>query len=304
MEDPIELSLHQQDILGYQSYLVELIESNIKARLEACELEDQLKAAVSYGLLGGGKRIRPQLLMGLVRDLRGDEECAVAPALAVEFLHASSLIHDDLPALDNDDMRRGRPSCHKAFGEATAILAGDALIALAQEAICSSRLNDSMKVHLLSVVNSSFLKLLSGQQIDVSDDRPGGITSLYELKTGALFGACVEFAVALAMEEPFFHPSAYEFGKKIGVYFQVADDHVDVFGSQQLRGRHESSDLRNQRVTSVRAGVDEESNRQFVVEVENDLEVAFTQFAQALERRRSSFTFTDSVLQKIRERVS
>lgn len=147
--------------------------------------------AASYSLEAGGKRIRPVLAFEMCRVCGGDIDDAVPAAIAVEMIHTFSLIHDDLPCMDDDDMRRGRPSCHKAHGEAVALLAGDALSAYAGKYICDSDLPAEKKTAMIKELYDRTLGMIEGQTIDMDGkfDTLDGLLSMYEMKTSELLTA-------------------------------------------------------------------------------------------------------------------
>ncbi len=195
----------------------------------------QLTDAVRYALAGGGKRIRPTLTLavGEAAGARGDT--ALPAASAVELVHTFSLVHDDLPALDDDDVRRGRPSVHVQFGEAVAILAGDALLAEAFRLAASYE-----TAEVARELTSATLAMIGGQHLDVAG-APADLESLHRLKTGALFGAAVGCALWVARVPWDEQPPWREFADAFGLLFQVADDiadgdgYVDELGVEQAR---------------------------------------------------------------------
>ncbi len=195
-----------------------------------------LESATTYVLEGQGKRLRALLPMALSSDLGGEEAIfhspALRPGIALEMLHAASLIHDDLPALDNDDMRRGRPSCHRQFNEATAILTGDYLVGRAFTVVTEGRLSPMRQSRLLGTLARAWSDLCVGQQVDI--DRPTGpneIHRLMELKTGALFGAAAACGAICADSDDELTNRLYVWGMKVGVLFQRLDDLADGDGA-------------------------------------------------------------------------
>jgi len=203
-----------------------------------------------YATLDGGKRFRPILVYAVGEALGTPQEVLDPVAVAIEFIHAYSLIHDDLPAMDDDDLRRGRPTCHRAFDEATAILAGDALQALAFE-ILAKELPATVPNNLL-VINAiahacGSLGMAGGQALDL--DAVGqkiseeALTRMHRLKTGALITASVTTPGLLcgAKNSTLEHLKAY--GENIGLAFQVHDDILDVTGSSELTGKSTLADV-------------------------------------------------------------
>lgn len=236
----------------------QLWQKRVDAKLEdnINQLDDHakpLKEAMAYALLNGGKRMRPFLVYA-VGEMLGVEEAELdIPAQAVECIHAYSLVHDDLPAMDDDDLRRGKPTCHIAFDEATAILAGDALQTLAFDIIANGDIasnSDRKKVHLVRLLSdaSGYGGMCGGQAIDL--DSTGKSISLEELerlhnkKTGALLKVSVAMACALSenlSDED--KQTLYKFADLIGLAFQVRDDILDVIGDSDTLGKPQGSDI-------------------------------------------------------------
>jgi geranylgeranyl diphosphate synthase type II len=210
-----------------------------------------LEEAMRYSLLAGGKRIRPVLALATAQAL-GMERASVLPlAGALELIHTYSLIHDDLPAMDNDDLRRGRPTCHRAFGEDVAILAGDALYAEAFHLLLSEQRGDPAAVlaaaaRLAGATGAS--GMVGGQYIDVAGTAPAGphgLRRLHELKTGRLIGAAIECVVALSETRETDRIEALRsFSAELGVLFQIVDDILDVTGSAEALGKQQGADER------------------------------------------------------------
>ena len=222
-------------------------------RLPAPDLHpSDLHQAMRYAVLGGGKRIRPVLVYATGAAVGAALDALDAPACAVECIHAYSLIHDDLPAMDNDDLRHGRPTCHKAFGEALAILAGDALQALAFQVLSqdSAMVADPairMKMLGLLAQAAGSRGMVGGQAIDLA--AVGRELSLAELenmhihKTGALIRASVLLG---ALSQPVIEPAVLDrldrYAKCIGLAFQIRDDILDVVGDTATLGKPQGSD--------------------------------------------------------------
>jgi geranylgeranyl diphosphate synthase type II len=216
-----------------------------------------LEEAMRYSLLAGGKRIRPVLVLATARAL-GMEPPQVLPlAAAIELVHTYSLIHDDLPAMDDDDLRRGRPTCHKAHGENVAILAGDGLYAEAFQVLLSQQPGEPAAVLAAArelAAATGVAGMVGGQYIDVAATAPegaSGLRHLHELKTGRLIAACVGCVLALAgREEP--ATIAYRrFASELGVLFQIVDDILDVTAPEADLGKPRGSDERHGRRTYV-----------------------------------------------------
>ena len=216
------------------------------------DIAPHLVEAMRYMALGGGKRLRPAIVCGTCVALGGSMEAALDPAVAVEYLHTYSLIHDDLPAMDDDDLRRGRPSCHAAFDEATAILAGDAMQALAFEVLADAGLVPSAtRVRMIQLLASAvgWEGMVGGQALDIV--ATGGetlpidrIVRMHAAKTGALFRASVQLGGLAA--EPDIDESRFQAltacGEAIGAAFQIVDDILDVTQSSETLGKNAGSD--------------------------------------------------------------
>jgi geranylgeranyl diphosphate synthase type II len=211
--------------------------------------------AMWYSLSAGGKRIRPVLVMEFCRMCSGDHKAALDAAMAIEMIHTFSLIHDDLPCMDNDDFRRGKPSCHKAYGEVTALLAGDALESLAFEVIADSKyLTDTQKVKLIRVLskNVGVGGMIGGQAVDTENEGKEIpeklLLEMYRMKTGALLAAACEMGCICGGKDEMIS-SAKRYGEKLGLAFQIIDDILDIIGSQEKLGKPVGSDDRNNKFT-------------------------------------------------------
>ncbi len=190
----------------------------------------ELQDAVKYVLSSTGKRLRALLVLSIVSDLNGKQDlsAAISVAAGLECMHAASLVHDDLPALDNDDMRRGKPSCHRAFSEATAILAGDLLVGAGFSCIARSGLEPTQQSRLAELLGSTWTNLCVGQALDLTRNAPDSDQNrIMALKTGALFG-CATGAGALCGGLDSEATDAWvEWGTRLGVLFQRVDDVLD-----------------------------------------------------------------------------
>ena len=233
-------------LAGYQAR----VEAALAARLPAdTVVPERLHAAMRYSTLGGGKRIRPALVYA-TGELVGAAPAALdAAAAAVEMIHVYSLVHDDLPAMDDDDLRRGRPTCHRQFDEATAILAGDALQVLAFESLALAPASAEQRVEMMRVLAtaSGTQGMAGGQALDLGAvGRTLGATEVEEMhrrKTGALIGASVALAAALAPSLPEReHAALGRFAAALGLAFQIVDDILDVEGDPALLGKAVGAD--------------------------------------------------------------
>ena len=221
-------------------------------------LQSSVADAMDYSLEAGGKRIRPVLVLAFCHMCGGDYRKAAAPAAAIEMIHTFSLIHDDLPCMDNDDFRRGKPSCHKKFGEACAVLAGDALAIRPFQVIAESELNDSMKIKLIAELacSSGAEGMIGGQIIDMENEQRSTVNGenlrmMYALKTGRLIKtSCVMGCIAAeASEEQV--KNAEEYAHCLGLAFQIIDDILDVTGDEAALGKPIGSDAEENKTTFV-----------------------------------------------------
>jgi geranylgeranyl diphosphate synthase type II len=234
----------------------EHLRADVERYLEAIRFSDEfatagLEEAMRYSLLAGGKRIRPVLALATAQAL-GRERAEVLPlAAAIELIHTYSLIHDDLPAMDDDDLRRGRLTCHKVFGEDVAILAGDGLYADAFRLLLSEQRGEPADVLAAArelAAATGVQGMVGGQYIDVAGTAPegaGGLRRLHELKTGRLIAASIECVLLLGGEhKPATLSSFHAFAGELGVLFQIVDDILDVTGSEETLGKQQGSDQR------------------------------------------------------------
>ena len=210
-----------------------------------------LDEAMRYSLLAGGKRIRPVLALATARSIGRPADWALPLAAAIELIHTYSLIHDDLPAMDDDDLRRGRPTCHRMFGEDVAILAGDGLYAEAFALLLESQ--EAEPARLLAAARelaaaTGVQGMVGGQYIDVAGtaaDDAAGLRHLHEMKTGRLIAASIECVLLLdGSAQPATITGLRAFAGELGVLFQIVDDILDVTGSQEALGKTQGSDER------------------------------------------------------------
>ncbi|HEY2201066.1 MAG TPA: farnesyl diphosphate synthase [Solirubrobacteraceae bacterium] len=234
----------------------EHLRADVERYLDAIRFSDEfatagLDEAMRYSLLAGGKRIRPVLSLATAEAL-GHPRAEVLPlAAAIELIHTYSLIHDDLPAMDDDDLRRGRLTCHKAFGEDVAILAGDGLYAEAFRLLLTEQRAEP--VNLLAAARelasaTGVAGMVGGQYIDVAETAPegaSGLRRLHELKTGRLIGASIRCVLILVGDhKPDTIDSFHAYASEFGVLFQIVDDILDVTGSEETLGKQQGSDQR------------------------------------------------------------
>ena len=212
--------------------------------------------AMRYSVFAGGKRIRPILCLEAARIFSPNVDPALHPGCAIEFIHTYSLIHDDLPALDNDDLRRGKPTCHKKFGEALAILAGDALLTLAFETIGATPVSPDLRVKMLTEVAASagtVNGMVGGQVADLEAEGKGAgpetLEYIHRSKTAALIRAAVTAGALCAGAPEEDVKRLRHFGETIGWAFQVTDDILDVEESSAALGKTAGKDIAQQKAT-------------------------------------------------------
>jgi geranylgeranyl diphosphate synthase, type II len=234
----------------------EHLRAEVDRYLESLAFSDEpategLDEAMRYSLLAGGKRIRPVLALGTAEAIERPRAWVLPLAAAIELIHTYSLIHDDLPAMDDDDLRRGKPTCHRAFGEDVAILAGDGLYAEAFSLLLSEQEADppNLIAAARELAGATGVRgMVGGQYIDVSGRAPSGadgLRRLHELKTGRLIAASIECVLLLSGSvEPGTMSSFRAFAGELGVLFQIVDDILDVTGSQETLGKQQGSDER------------------------------------------------------------
>jgi geranylgeranyl diphosphate synthase type II len=243
------------------AYPVEL-QREVDAYLEQLRFSEEpttagLEEAMRYSLLAGGKRIRPVLALATAEAL-GREQHEVMPlAGAIELIHTYSLIHDDLPAMDDDELRRGKPTCHVVYGEDVAILAGDGLFAEAIKLVLDEQDGDPARVlralrHLVAAISVS--GMVGGQYVDVKETAPhdeAGLRHLHELKTGRLIAAAIECPLLLFGAGEAATMGLRRFAAELGVLFQIVDDILDVTGDEAALGKPQGSDERHGKRTYV-----------------------------------------------------
>jgi geranylgeranyl diphosphate synthase, type II len=233
----------------------------------SADCPQQLAEAIRYSLLAPCKRLRPILVLFAAEACDSSWETALPAACAVEMVHTYSLIHDDLPAMDNDDLRRGRPTCHKAFGEAIAILAGDALLALAFEILVHDLppADTAAKACAALATAAGPTALVGGQADDLALEHTEGdlamLESIHRRKTGAMFLASLRLGGLVAGADEQQQLGLEQFGRKIGLAFQIADDLLDVQGSEELLGKRVGKDFQHGKLTFPHLLGVEESHR-------------------------------------------
>ena len=245
-----ELSANLASIEHFQLRINEVLAEKIN---ELAVTDERLLEAIRYGLFVGGKRMRPYLAYITGDALGADLNDIDGIAAALECIHAYSLLHDDLPAMDDDDLRRGKPTCHKAFDEATAILAGDSLQTLAFDIIANhnfSNFADKNRIVLIQqlVTASGYQGMCGGQALDIAaTDKKislSALENLHALKTGALLQASVLMAAQCSPNASISDKTALtEYAQKVGLAYQVRDDIIDIICSDEQLGKPSGSDI-------------------------------------------------------------
>lgn len=217
-----------------------------------------LNEASRYALLGAGKRLRPILTLAVVESLDGPIDAAFQPACALEMIHAYSMVHDDLPCMDDDDVRRGKPTVHKQFSESTALLAGDHLLTYAFEVLANSpQLTPQQVLTLIQeLAQASGSKgMIGGQYLDLEAEGKAftleDLQTIHSLKTGALLGAAIRFGGIISNATSEVCQHLEEYSEAIGLGFQITDDIIDVTHSKEKHGGNTSSDEARGKATYV-----------------------------------------------------
>lgn len=235
-----------------------LIEEHLKGCFQNCARYADLYDAMNYSLLAGGKRIRPILTLEACRLCGGDPESALPFACAVEMIHTYSLIHDDLPCMDDDDLRRGRPTNHKVYGEATAVLAGDGLLTAAFEVMSTQQALPAERA-LLGVATLAAAAggqgMVGGQVLDLAGEghflSEDDLHEIHSLKTGAMIMAAADLGCIAAGATEEQRQAVRTYARALGLAFQIKDDMLDVEGSTEEFGKPVGSDAANEKSTFV-----------------------------------------------------
>jgi geranylgeranyl diphosphate synthase type II len=237
----------------------QIIDTALEAMIQDSQFSPALVEAMKYSLMAGGKRIRPVLCLAACEAVGGQPQKALIAACALEMIHTYSLIHDDLPAMDDDELRRGKATCHIAFDEATAILAGDALLTLAFEVLSSVDSNDGYPaeqrlqvIHLISGA-AGYQGMIQGQMLDIASEGTAldadELESMHRSKTGALIEASLACGALLGGADDRQQELLSDYGRKIGLAFQVADDILNVEGNTDLMGKAVGTDNEREKST-------------------------------------------------------
>ena len=235
----------------YKSY----IDDRLNILIEEID-ESEVVKAMKYSLNIGGKRIRPIFVLAFCELCEGSVDEALDIACAIEMIHTYSLIHDDLPCMDDDDLRRKKPSCHVKFGQATALLAGDALLTLAFDIISNSKIKDSDKIKIIKILSKAvgYRGMILGQDLDINlDDKLDlkTLNKIHNLKTGQLIKASTITGCVISNSSEIQIEAAQVYGQKVGLAFQIKDDILDIIGNEEIVGKPIFSDKNNKKVTYV-----------------------------------------------------
>lgn len=252
------------------------VEAELQSRLAGRKgLEPRLHEAMAYSLLNGGKRMRPALVYLAAQFCRGSLEQADSAACAIEAIHSYSLVHDDLPAMDNDELRRGKPTCHIAFDEATAILAGDALLTWAFELLSQpgSKSTPGAQLQMVQALARAAgdLGMVDGQAFDLNSVGKAltleQLKAMHSAKTGALINVALELGAISAEGTPEEISALRVYGDALGLAFQIKDDLLDIEGDTQTLGKPQGSDqARNKPTYPALAGIAQ--CRQWLIELQ------------------------------------
>ncbi len=252
----------RMDIREYLREKKEIVDSALeKYYSREAHFPLSLHQAIRYSLFAGGKRIRPILCIAAFHAVGGTGDGVLPFACALELIHTYSLIHDDLPAMDDDDYRRGKPTCHKVFGEAVAILAGDGLLAEAFRLMTDRAFRTSLPCGegvILDAIHevaqaSGISGIVGGQVVDIESEGKqvdlATVQYIHSHKTGAMIMASVKVGARLGGAEADFLKAFESYGKSVGHAFQIADDLLNVEGKQELMGKRIGSDVANRKAT-------------------------------------------------------
>lgn len=262
--------------------------------------DSTVKEAMLYSLNAGGKRIRPVMMLQVIRSYQQDYHPYLDIACALEMIHTYSLIHDDLPGMDNDDLRRGRPTCHRQYDEATAILAGDGLLNEAVNIIIQAQLEDRLTIDLISCLyrSSGIEGMIYGQELDIQNENcpidAKTLQKIHKYKTGKLLACALMMGAMIAHRDDV--KTWEEIGYKIGLAFQIQDDILDVTGTTEQLGKPAGSDESNHKTTYVH-----------LLGIEKSQQLADQLFNEAIELLYSlkiNHGLLLEIIETIRKRVS
>lgn len=233
------------------------VDAQLDALLPAAEIApENLHAAMRWSIFAGGKRFRPALCLAVGEMFGANRENLLKTAAAIEMIHTYSLIHDDLPAMDDDDLRRGRLTCHKKYNEATAILAGDVLQTLAFRIIAEdAQLSDQVRVKLIAELTESAAKMVAGQQLDLEAEGEtisvADLDAIHRHKTGAMICASARSGAITAEASASELAAVTDYAEKLGLLFQITDDLLDATETTETLGKTAGKDAAAEKATYV-----------------------------------------------------
>ena len=247
------------DLKNYIQKKSQVVNDALKSLLQNSQQDQTIHKAMEYSLMAGGKRIRPVLCLAATEAVGGNPNDALTAACAMELIHTYSLIHDDLPAMDNDELRRGKPTCHVAFDEATAVLAGDALLTMAFEILASVPFDKTdqaakwLQIIRIIAIAAGSRGMIQGQMLDIAAEgrrlNVSELESMHTLKTGALIVASLQCGALLADADKDQLRFLKTYAGYIGLAFQVADDILNVEGNPEVMGKAVGTDRLNKKNT-------------------------------------------------------
>ena len=279
------------NLLQYLKAKQELINRYLRIVLQQFDQKRELIMAMDHSLMAGGKRLRPILSIAAAQTCRKDFLIALPACCAIEMIHTYSLIHDDLPAMDNDDLRRGLPTCHKKFSESTAILAGDALLTHAfnvisqPEPIFQIYPDSQIRIKLISLISraAGMQGMVEGQMLDMQSSQPEQSDSLtylkkiHALKTGKMVTVSVEAGAISVGADPKMIGKLTVYAEKVGLAFQVVDDILNIEGDPKIMGKAAGSDALNDKMT-VPAIIGLDESKKYARRLIDDAIQAISQF--------------------------
>lgn len=295
----MEPYLHQ-----YLTKKKNLVNRYLEIILQSFDQKRELIMAMAHSLMAGGKRLRPILAMAAAQACGKDYQPALPVCCAIEMVHTYSLIHDDLPAMDNDDLRRGLPTCHKKFSEATAILAGDALLTHAFYILSQPELNfkiypdDQTRIKLMATLSKAagIQGMVEGQMLDIQsyssdqEDTLAHLKKIHTLKTGRMITASVEAGAISVGADNEKIASLVVYAEKIGTAFQVADDILNIEGDPDVMGKAAGSDALNDKMTfPAIIGLDE--SKKYAKELVNGAIESISKFTESARPLREIATY-------------
>jgi geranylgeranyl diphosphate synthase type II len=247
------------DLKNYIQKKSQVVNDALELLLQNSQQDETINKAMQHSLMAGGKRIRPVLCLAATEAVGGNPTDALTAACAMEMIHTYSLVHDDLPAMDNDELRRGKPTCHVAFDEATAILAGDALLTMAFEILAAVPFENTdqaakwLQIIRIIAVAAGSRGMIQGQMLDIAAEgrklNVSELESMHTLKTGALIVASLQCGALLAEADKDQLRFLKTYAGYIGLAFQVADDILNVEGNPEVMGKAVGTDRLNKKNT-------------------------------------------------------